>query len=406
MDIQDWSTTASNNTDVDGINIAEGMSPANVNNAMRAIMANLAAFRDLIGGAKVSAGTADAQTLTTGLSLSAYQQGILIGFEAGAGLTNTGAMTIAVDGLAAKSVKVAGGSDPAAGAVTAGSIYILAYEATADVLFLLNPKAGLANVVEDTTPQLGGNLDLNSRDITGTGNINITGAGTFSSTVTVSSTIELGHASDTTLTRVSAGVVSVEGSNILLASGLGSITQAYDADTTKNDVANTFTQQQTIPTINLTGGQIAFPATQAASGDANTLDDYEEGTWTPTYSTDGVDFTSVTYSTQTGFYTKIGNRWFINVRVKTNSITVGSASGNVVVKGIPATPSNGVDGGAVFQAVNTWAGDVPISWSTQVATASLELHYRTAANAVTQNLAVADLTTGAGNDCYLSGHYR
>jgi hypothetical protein len=41
--------------------------------------------------------------------------------------------------------------------------------------------------------------------------------------------IELGHATDTTLTRVSAGVVAVEGSNILLESGLGSVTQAYDA---------------------------------------------------------------------------------------------------------------------------------------------------------------------------------
>jgi hypothetical protein len=34
----------------------------------------------------------------------------------------------------------------------------------------------LANVVDDTTPQLGGNLDLNSNDITGTGNIDITGS--------------------------------------------------------------------------------------------------------------------------------------------------------------------------------------------------------------------------------------
>jgi hypothetical protein len=37
-----------------------------------------------------------------------------------------------------------------------------------------NPNA-IDDVVEDTTPQLGGNLDLNSNDITGTGNINITG---------------------------------------------------------------------------------------------------------------------------------------------------------------------------------------------------------------------------------------
>tara|TARA_Y100001972_G_C7651521_1_gene327669 strand:- start:127 stop:1998 length:1872 start_codon:yes stop_codon:yes gene_type:complete len=39
----------------------------------------------------------------------------------------------------------------------------------------------LQNVVEDTTPQLGGNLDLNSKDITGTGNINITGSANFGS---------------------------------------------------------------------------------------------------------------------------------------------------------------------------------------------------------------------------------
>lgn len=40
---------------------------------------------------------------------------------------------------------------------------------------------GLANVVDDTTPQLGGDLDLNSNDITGTGNINISGTVTATS---------------------------------------------------------------------------------------------------------------------------------------------------------------------------------------------------------------------------------
>lgn len=43
----------------------------------------------------------------------------------------------------------------------------------------------LENVVEDTTPQLGGNLDLNTSDITGTGNINITGSGTLTGDLTV-----------------------------------------------------------------------------------------------------------------------------------------------------------------------------------------------------------------------------
>ena len=81
-------------------------------------------------------------------------------------------------------------------------------------------------------------------------NIKTTLASTFAalagsvSQVFSASSIELGHASDTTLTRVSAGVVAVEGSNILLASGLGSVTQAYDADTAKLDVDQSWTGSQ------------------------------------------------------------------------------------------------------------------------------------------------------------------
>ena len=36
--------------------------------------------------------------------------------------------------------------------------------------------SGLSNIVEDTTPQLGGNLDLNSKTITGTGNTQFSGS--------------------------------------------------------------------------------------------------------------------------------------------------------------------------------------------------------------------------------------
>ena len=94
----------------------------------------------------------------------------------------------------------------------------------------------------------------------------------------------------------------------------------------------TFTGQATIPTINLTGGQITFPATQSASSDANTLDDYEEGTWTPTfYGSNGS--TSFGYVTQVGYYTKIGNLVYITFRVSLSSIS--GAGGSLYVKGMP-----------------------------------------------------------------------
>lgn len=53
---------------------------------------------------------------------------------------------------------------------------------------------------------------------------------------------------------------------------------------------------------------ITFPATQVAASDANTLDDYEEGTWTPSIGG------TATYTNQTGTYTKIGNRVYFSVR--------------------------------------------------------------------------------------------
>ena len=60
----------------------------------------------------------------------------------------------------------------------------------------------------------------------------------------------------------------------------------------------------------LSGGQIQFPATQSPSADANTLDDYEEGTWTPTITFATPGNLSVAYTTQSGSYTKIGRMVF------------------------------------------------------------------------------------------------
>ena len=139
MDIWEWSTTALSNSDVDSINVAEACDPANINNAIRAVMANVAGLRDLIGGAKTAGGSSNAYTLTTGISTTAYQQGVLLAMEANH--TNTGASTITVDAISSKSIVTAAGVALVAGAIVSGGIYFLAYESGAGVIQLLNPSA-------------------------------------------------------------------------------------------------------------------------------------------------------------------------------------------------------------------------------------------------------------------------
>ena len=58
--------------------------------------------------------------------------------------------------------------------LVAGSNIILS-GSTGEVTISVSGVSGLQNVVEDITPQLGGNLDLNSKDIIGTGNLNVSG---------------------------------------------------------------------------------------------------------------------------------------------------------------------------------------------------------------------------------------
>jgi hypothetical protein len=96
----------------------------------------------------------------------------------------------------------------------------------------------------------------------------------------------------------------------------------------------TFTTQITTPIIALTGGQIAFPAVQAASADANTLDDYEENTWVPTV-TPGAG--AITAYTTTCAYVKIGK--IVICYGKINISNNGTGSGSVIIT-LPFTSGN------------------------------------------------------------------
>jgi len=81
---------------------------------------------------------------------------------------------------------------------------------------------------------------------------------------------------------------------------------------------------------------ITFPATQSASSDANTLDDYEEGTWTPA----GGSLTNNTTAT----YTKIGRFVYVNFDV---TFPGGGAATQAQISGLPFTSLTPGGGGSI-----------------------------------------------------------
>ena len=104
------------------------------------------------------------------------------------------------------------------------------------------------------------------------------------------------------------------------------------------------------------GAGITFPATQSASSDVNTLDDYEEGSFTPTI-TAGAGSAGA-YTTQIGKYTKIGNRCFCEISV---ACAKGTLTGQFVISSLPfAVSSNFSIGVSMWwnqaNGVNTIAG--------------------------------------------------
>jgi hypothetical protein len=150
-----------------------------------------------------------------------------------------------------------------------------------------------------------------------------------------------------------------------------------------------------------TGG-IAFPATAVAVADANTLDDYEEGAFTPTITFGGASV-GVTYdTTYTGAtYTKIGNRVCVTGYVLlTNK---GSSTGVAAIGNLPFLSQSGTTkylgasvGGAGFTFANQfWARIEPSS-------TAIDLYQTTVLGALT---AISDSDFSNTSQVYFSATY-
>ena len=108
-------------------------------------------------------------------------------------------------------------------------------------------------------------------------------------------------------------------------------------------------------TPSASGAGITFPAAVSASSDANTLDDYEEGTWTPAL---GGTWT-VNPTSLGGYYTKIGR--FVTAYLEfSNGTKASSVSGyftglpfTTAINGTGAATDSNVTNNGLALAANT-----------------------------------------------------
>lgn len=155
------------------------------------------------------------------------------------------------------------------------------------------------------------------------------------------------------------------------------------------------TYSPTLDISSATGGQIAFPATQNPSSDVNTLDDYEEGTFTPVIG-GATSESGQAYSVQVGRYVKIGKLVHVSGFVQLS--TAGTITGAVVLKGLPyalANVSNYFPGGTIGW--HSWAtAFVSVAAEGTPNTSQFKIYGKTAAATAPTALASSDVGNTSG----------
>ena len=154
--------------------------------------------------------------------------------------------------------------------------------------------------------------------------------------------------------------IAIEANTISLRTGASSglsVTEALSISAT-GDV--------TVSTGNLvmgtSGKGIDFSATSNGSGTTSSelLNDYEEGTFTPTYT--GTNLTVVTYGNQFGWYTKVGRLVTVTICLMTEDITV-IGSEHVKIGGLPFTSNSTAQASnaLIIADSSRWASNPPIA---------------------------------------------
>jgi len=127
--------------------------------------------------------------------------------------------------------------------------------------------------------------------------------------------------------------VAYGGTGVTTSTGSGNSVLSTSPTLTTPIITTTLGVGGTTPSAS--GSGISFPATQSASSDSNTLDDYEKGTWTPTQ---GAGLVVVGTFTSSGTYTKVGRQVTISARLA-GSTNISCTAGSVFTTGLPFAPA-------------------------------------------------------------------
>ena len=150
------------------------------------------------------------------------------------------------------------------------------------------------------------------------------------------------------------------------------------------------------------GTGIDFSASAGGGASSSLLDDYEEGTWTPSLKFDGADIL-MTYGTQTGHYTKIGN--LVHIQLRITLTNKGTSTGNATIAGLPFTPQLN-NGGLAYGYIDGAPNSAIWNTATQIPTLDftstlIQLRYVNNGNGTQHTQASFDNTT----DLIMWGNY-
>ena len=212
--ISEYSATASSNTDINSINLAEGMAPSLVNNAIRQLMAQLKDFQVGTAGDNVTVGGNLAVTGTsafTGAISAPMTAGTIDGVPIGGTTPAAGAFT----------TLAASGTTTLAGALV-GAVTQAAFNTTSTTLNL-GGAATAVNIGAATGTATVANTTLAAKAITASTTLAVTGASTLTGAVTASSTLAVTGAATLSSTLAVTGHATLEGVTTTGATGTGKL---------------------------------------------------------------------------------------------------------------------------------------------------------------------------------------